>query len=696
MVYFLFLLLLPHCYEGTPEVIGSSQPIVAYAGDDVILPCHIKPSMDAATHTVEWTRPDLEPRFVHLWRSGEELLDDQHPWYEGRTSLFISELKNGNVSLKLSRVKLSDRGTYRCFIPTINRDTTVELLFGSVSSPSINISKSSSGLSLDCRSEGWFPQPEVRWLDAEGTVLSAGPTETLTGPDGLFTVSSRLNMEKTNRDSVTCRVHQEQINQTRETHLQVSGSFPPDFFDTSSSVYVSIIVVIVLSVIVAAAFIFWKWRKKATKAKKPKQAEEGKKEREQLTKDLEGTKRRLEDELQKEKEEKREFEKKLQGEVDKSLAAPFTNSTNTDKLLSHFEFSTVKESDQQQQQSHRENGEHSSDIDVDGVAGLSCFTLTPVPPTVGLGPVDIQPTPQVVLDPMTVLITLHLVNPSNPRQSQVMDSYSKSWSLFATTCKEAASEEIKAGQAEMIGPSTPTLAMIGQDIILQCRLQPGADVSPSTLEWARLDLNPRFVHVRRDGVELLVNQNPSYLRRTSLFIEKLKHGDMSLTLSKVKLSDEGKYRCHIPDQGTSMVELVVGAVSSPVIIIEEIAKKELVLQCESKGWYPEPEMLWLDRKGNLLSAGPSETLRGTDGLFTVSSRLTVEKRNNYSFTCRVHQKNINQTRETGIQFQGDIFVAPSGSITGIIVVSVIVFLFLFVVFFVLWRLGQNRESKFKF
>ncbi|XP_074555322.1 butyrophilin subfamily 3 member A2-like [Halichoeres trimaculatus] len=250
---------------GTPQLIGSSQPILANIGDDVILPCHLKPPVDAATHTVEWTRPDLEPRFIHVWRSSEELLNNQNPWYVGRTSLFISELKNGNVSLKLSRVKLSDRGTYRCFIPTINRDTTVELLFGSVSSPSINISKSSSGLSLDCRSEGWFPQPEVRWLDAEGTVLSAGPTETLTGPDGLFTVSSRLNMEKTNRDSVTCRVHQEQINQTRETHLQVSA----DFFESSSSsssssscvVYVSITVVTVLSVSVAAAFIFWKWRK---------------------------------------------------------------------------------------------------------------------------------------------------------------------------------------------------------------------------------------------------------------------------------------------------------------------------------------------------------------------------------------------------------------------------------------------------
>ena len=42
-------------------------------------------------------------------------------------------------------------------------------------------------------------------------------------------------------------------------------------------------------------------------------------------------------------------------------------------------------------------------------------------------------------------------------------------------------------------------------------------------------------------------------------IEKLKHGDLSLTLSDVKVSDNGTYRCYIPSEGkTSTVQLVVG------------------------------------------------------------------------------------------------------------------------------------------
>lgn len=111
----------------------------------------------------------------------------------------------------------------------------------------------------------------------------------------------------------------------------------------------------------------------------------------------------------------------------------------------------------------------------------------------------------------------------------------------------------------MIGQPQPIVAMVGDDILLPCHLEPATDAVSLTLEWARADLNPRFVHVRREGVELLIDQNPSYIERTSVSINKLKCGDLSLKLSKVKLSDEGIYRCLVPKQGTkSEVKLVVG------------------------------------------------------------------------------------------------------------------------------------------
>lgn len=97
-----------------------------------------------------------------------------------------------------------------------------------------------------------------------------------------------------------------------------------------------------------------------------------------------------------------------------------------------------------------------------------------------------------------------------------------------------------------------------------------------------------------------------------------------------------------------------GAASSPAISLAglHLASSAVLLHCESRGWYPEPELLWLDAEGKLLSAGPPETLRGPDDLYSVSSSVTVEKRHRNSFTCRVQQRNINQTRETLITVPG--------------------------------------------
>ncbi|XP_071371068.1 butyrophilin subfamily 1 member A1-like, partial [Centroberyx affinis] len=210
--------------SGRSQVIGSPQPIVALAGDDVILPCRLEPAISDFSRTVEWTRPDLNPQYIHIHQNGQLIIHAQNPLYKYRTGLFLDELRNGNVSLKLFRVKLSDEGKYRCFIPSIRSEATIQLTVGAVSPPVIilvGITKDSSEVVLGCESKGWYPEPEVFWLDGEGNILSAGPTETVRGPDGLYTVSSRVTVEKTDTNRFTCRVQQQNINQTRETHIHI-------------------------------------------------------------------------------------------------------------------------------------------------------------------------------------------------------------------------------------------------------------------------------------------------------------------------------------------------------------------------------------------------------------------------------------------------------------------------------------------
>nr|XP_029511779.1 myelin-oligodendrocyte glycoprotein-like [Oncorhynchus nerka] len=115
------------------QVVGPADRVVALAGDDVILPCSLEPSVSAKDMIVRWTRLNPKTENVHLYRQGRDSNEEQSPSYKGRTSMFNDKLKNGNVSLKLTRVTLSDAGSYRCFIPTLTiqvKETTVQLFVG--------------------------------------------------------------------------------------------------------------------------------------------------------------------------------------------------------------------------------------------------------------------------------------------------------------------------------------------------------------------------------------------------------------------------------------------------------------------------------------------------------------------------------------------------------------------------------------
>ncbi|XP_040929256.1 butyrophilin subfamily 3 member A2-like isoform X2 [Betta splendens] len=239
-------------------------------------------------------------------------------------------------------------------------------------------------------------------------------------------------------------------------------------------------------------------------------------------------------------------------------------------------------------------------------------------------------------------------------------------------------------------------ALAGEDVVLPCHLEPAADVVSQSLEWGRLDLNPRFIHVWHEGQDLLLNQNPSYRGRTSLSTEKLKHGDLSLTLSALTHSDNGRYRCYFPSTAkTAEVELLVGSVSSPVIAAVTVTSDVVVLECRSGGWFPEPELLWLDAEGKLLSAGPTETVRGSDDLYTVSSRVTVDKRHSSRYTCRVQQTSINHTSEAHIEVTAECFAPTSCSVPRLSIVSTVSVVFICAAAFFVWKWTQNliKETK---
>ncbi|XP_042168657.1 butyrophilin subfamily 2 member A1 isoform X4 [Oncorhynchus tshawytscha] len=214
------------------EVLGPTDSIVAVAGDDIILPCYLKPNISAEDMTVDWLNLDFLDSRVFRYQNHRIIREDQILFYSGRTSLFEEELWRGNTSLKLTRVQGTDEGHYKCFIQSKSwyDDFTVQVLVKAVGSkPVVSIEgHREGGMGLLCESEGWHPEPELVWLNSKGVHLSAGPPEIHRDLDGFYTVKQHVIVQETDTNHFTCRVQQSRINEKMETeiHLPIVGSKP--------------------------------------------------------------------------------------------------------------------------------------------------------------------------------------------------------------------------------------------------------------------------------------------------------------------------------------------------------------------------------------------------------------------------------------------------------------------------------------
>lgn len=114
---------------GKPSAIVVPK-IVAFAGETVLLPCNITPSGDVPT--VEWTKESSLPDIAFLYRDGCETFEMKNPVFRYRTNLIRHELHNGNLSMVISNLQISDSGKYHCAIIRKKKKviTTLELFVG--------------------------------------------------------------------------------------------------------------------------------------------------------------------------------------------------------------------------------------------------------------------------------------------------------------------------------------------------------------------------------------------------------------------------------------------------------------------------------------------------------------------------------------------------------------------------------------
>ncbi|XP_015236525.1 PREDICTED: programmed cell death 1 ligand 1-like isoform X2 [Cyprinodon variegatus] len=129
------------------------------------------------------------------------------PKYHGRVKLLSDELKNGWAKLQISDLRITDSGSYQCFIQTTEGHDykTISL---SVGAPYKSITKriettaEGDKVVLTCQSEG-YPESVVVWQN--GNLQEHHPnTTTKPAPDNLFKVTSHIEVSSTEKNNYTC------------------------------------------------------------------------------------------------------------------------------------------------------------------------------------------------------------------------------------------------------------------------------------------------------------------------------------------------------------------------------------------------------------------------------------------------------------------------------------------------------------
>ncbi|MBN3291407.1 BT2A1 protein, partial [Polypterus senegalus] len=146
------------------QVVGPSSSVLVHVGEDVTLPASLSPVISAQRFEVRWFRNDFTSP-VLLYQNLQIRPERQMQAYKGRAALFTEELKNGNVSLRLQDVRVSDGGLYKCFVDSgpwneeVHITLNVEALGGQ---PSISIgSTEDQQTRLECKADKWGTTPDV-------------------------------------------------------------------------------------------------------------------------------------------------------------------------------------------------------------------------------------------------------------------------------------------------------------------------------------------------------------------------------------------------------------------------------------------------------------------------------------------------------------------------------------------------------
>ncbi|XP_074975593.1 butyrophilin-like protein 2 [Caretta caretta] len=218
--------------------------------------------------------------------------------------------------------------------------------------------------------------------------------------------------------------------------------------------------------------------------------------------------------------------------------------------------------------------------------------------------------------------------------------------------------KLESARFTVVGPDHPVAAIVGEDIVLPCHLFPRMSAENMEVRWFRSEFTS-FVHLYQHGKDEYGQQMPEYHERTELLKAGIMDGNVALRIVNVRPSDEGQYCCFVQDgifNEEAVLELKVEASgSAPQISVEGYQDGGIRMVCQLAGWYPEPEVLWRDRNGQLLSPSTETKSQDGRGLFEIKSSIIITENSNQNLSCSVRNAYFSLEKEPSTFYISDFF-----------------------------------------
>ncbi|XP_077098335.1 uncharacterized protein LOC143749737 isoform X2 [Siphateles boraxobius] len=195
-----------------------------------------------------------------------------------------------------------------------------------------------------------------------------------------------------------------------------------------------------------------------------------------------------------------------------------------------------------------------------------------------------------------------------------------------------------------------------EDCVLPCSFRPTGAV---VIHWYKQQIPVHSYYYNKDQYGL---QNKHFSGRTNLFNSQITQGNASLVLRKVKVQDQGRYKCYTSTRKGNQETFVNLGVKALIQFVKLEMVEERVT-CVSQNIYPAPEVTWATDPPSDTRSLQNFSRKTSDskGLFTVESAISVMGNiSDHTYSCSVVSADGTQVWTASLH-QQDMLLGKEGS-----------------------------------